>query len=287
MNDKSVDEAELASEVADYLEWQKRLGHPGLPLEMLRKRLAEERAKRDEGTSPAAKRGKENAHEGDAFPKETQAGPQKGGTVFDQVQTGLFDVIEPRPTLESISEEIGDCRRCKLWEGRNSIVFGEGDPDADIIFIGEGPGEDEDRQGRPFVGRAGKLLTRWIELGMGIKRENVYIANIIKCRPPKNRDPERDEVEACIGFLKKQIKAIRPKVIVLLGNVPKQRLLGVREGITKIHGAWYRYEGIPVMPIFHPSYCLRPPQDEKRRIIWGDLKKLLTFLGMPVPGKDK
>ena len=141
-------------------------------------------------------------------------------------------------TLEAIREEIGDCTRCKLHKGRKNIVFGEGDPKAVIVFVGEGPGFEEDQQGRPFVGEAGQLLTDIIEKGMKIKRAEVYICNIVKCRPPDNRNPEPDEVETCIGFVKKQIRAINPKVIVTLGNVPTQNLLGTKQGITKLRGTW-------------------------------------------------
>lgn len=186
-------------------------------------------------------------------------------------------------TLESIREEIGDCTRCKLHKGRNTIVFGEGDPKAAIVFVGEGPGFEEDQQGRPFVGAAGQLLTDIIEKGMKIKRAEVYICNIVKCRPPNNRNPEPDEVEACIGFVKQQIRAIKPKVIVTLGNVPTQNLLGTKQGITRMRGVWQEYEGIPVMPTFHPSYLLRSPGEKKH--VWADIQLVMKKLGMTVPTK--
>jgi len=187
-------------------------------------------------------------------------------------------------TLESIREEIGDCTRCKLHKGRTNIVFGEGDPQAAIVFVGEGPGFEEDQQGRPFVGAAGQLLTDIIEKGMKIKRAEVYICNIVKCRPPNNRNPEPDEVKACIGFVKKQIQAIKPKVIVTLGNVPTQNLLGTKQGITKMRGTWQEYEGIPVMPTFHPSYLLRSPGEKGK--VWEDIKKVMGRLGIAVPAKE-
>lgn len=187
-------------------------------------------------------------------------------------------------TLEGIRAEIGDCTRCKLYQGRTNIVFGEGDPQAAVLFVGEGPGFEEDQQGRPFVGAAGQLLTDIIEKGMKIKRAEVYICNIVKCRPPGNRNPEPDEVDACIGFVKKQIQAVRPKVIVTLGNVPTQNLLGTKQGITRVRGNWQEYEGIPVMPTFHPSYLLRSPGEKGK--VWEDIKKVMGRLGLAVPARE-
>jgi uracil-DNA glycosylase len=187
-------------------------------------------------------------------------------------------------TLESIREEIGDCTRCKLHRGRKNIVFGEGDPKAKLVFVGEGPGFEEDQQGRPFVGAAGQLLTDIIVKGMKIRREDVYICNIVKCRPPDNRNPEPDEVEACIGFVKKQIQSIKPKVIVTLGNVPTQNLLGTKQGITRMRGTWQEYNGIPVMPTFHPSYLLRSPGEKKK--VWEDVQLVMAKLGMTLPAKE-
>lgn len=192
-------------------------------------------------------------------------------------------IAEQPLTLEAIREEMGDCTRCKLHKGRTNIVFGEGNPKAAIVFVGEGPGFEEDQQGRPFVGAAGQLLTDIIEKGMNIKRAEVYICNIVKCRPPNNRNPEPDEVESCIGFVKQQIRAIHPTVIVTLGNVPTQNLLNTKQGITKLRGVWQEYEGIPVMPTFHPSYLLRSPGEKKW--VWVDIKNVLKRLGMQVPTK--
>jgi DNA polymerase len=187
-------------------------------------------------------------------------------------------------TLEEVREEIGDCRRCKLHKGRTTIVFGEGSATASLVFVGEGPGFEEDQQGRPFVGAAGQLLTDIIEKGMKLKRADVYICNIVKCRPPGNRNPEPDEVDACIGFVKQQIAVIRPKVIVTLGNVPTQNLLGTKQGITKLRGTWQEYNGIPVMPTFHPSYLLRSPSEKKW--VWADIQQVLKKLGMAIPSKE-
>jgi len=194
-----------------------------------------------------------------------------------------FKPVTVPASLEVLRQEIGDCRRCKLNKDRKTIVFGEGNPKADIVFVGEGPGFEEDQQGRPFVGAAGQLLTDIIVKGMKIKREDVYICNIVKCRPPGNRNPEPDEVEACIGFVRQQIAVIRPKVIVTLGNVSTQHLLNTKQGITKMRGIWQEYDGIPLMPTFHPSYLLRSPGEKKW--VWEDIKQVMAKLGMETPKK--
>jgi uracil-DNA glycosylase len=175
------------------------------------------------------------------------------------------------PTLDEIREEMGDCRRCKLWHGRRNLVFGEGNSNASLMFVGEGPGADEDAQGRPFVGRAGQLLTRIIE-AIDMKREDVYIANIVKSRPPNNRVPEPDEVVACLPFLRKQIAAIAPLIIVTLGSVATNNLLSASLSITKVRGEFRQMGGILVMPTFHPSYLLRNPA--AKREVWEDMKKV-------------
>ncbi len=174
-------------------------------------------------------------------------------------------------TLEAIREEMGDCRRCKLWKGRRNLVFGEGNPNASLMFVGEGPGADEDAQGRPFVGRAGQLLTKIIE-AIEMKRSDVYIANIVKSRPPNNRVPEPDEVVACLPFLKKQITAIRPQIIVTLGASATNNLLSASFPITKVRGEFREMGGILIMPTFHPSYLLRNPA--AKREVWEDMKKV-------------
>ncbi len=185
--------------------------------------------------------------------------------------------------LPAVRDELGDCMRCKLCKGRKNIVFGEGDPDAMLVFVGEGPGQEEDQQGRPFVGAAGQLLTDIIVKGMKLNREDVYICNIVKCRPPGNRNPEPDEVEACEPFLIKQLQAIRPGVIVALGNVAVKTLLKTKEGITKLRGTWKTYQGIPLMPTFHPAYLLRNPSDKK--LVWEDIKKVLTEMEKLMKGR--
>ena len=179
------------------------------------------------------------------------------------------------PTLDGVRAELGDCRRCGLCEGRNTIVFGDGNPNADLLFIGEGPGEQEDRTGLPFVGRAGELLTQMIEKGMGIARSDVYICNIVKCRPPNNRTPLPPEVSACRPFLDGQIEAVAPKVIVTLGKPAASLLLDREIAITRVRGTWHEYRGIPLMPTLHPAYVLRQYTPENRRAVWQDLRAAL------------
>jgi uracil-DNA glycosylase len=182
--------------------------------------------------------------------------------------------------LVTIRTELGDCRRCKLSGGRTTLVFGVGNPSAELMFVGEGPGADEDVQGEPFVGRAGQLLTKMIE-AMGFRRDEVYIANVVKCRPPGNRNPEPDEIEACEPFLRAQIAAVGPKVIVALGKFAAQTLLRDTTPITKLRGRWSSYEGVRLMPTFHPAYLLRSPDEKKRA--WEDLKLVMKELGKTAP----
>jgi uracil-DNA glycosylase len=178
-------------------------------------------------------------------------------------------------TLEQIRAEMGDCRRCKLYPGRTHLVFGDGPPDARLMFVGEAPGADEDKQGIPFVGPAGQLLNKMLN-NLGLRREEVYIANIVKSRPPGNRDPEADEIAACLPFLEKQIQAIRPRVIVVLGRIAAHALLETKEPITRLRGHWQRYHDIRVMPTFHPSYLQRFPQE--RHKTWADMQQVMEFL---------
>lgn len=183
---------------------------------------------------------------------------------------------EKARALEALRMEMGDCQRCKLHKGRKNLVFGEGNPDAELMFVGEAPGREEDLQGRPFVGDAGKLLTRLIKK-MGFERGDVYIANIIKSRPPGNRDPEADEVSACIPFLKRQIGIIAPEVIVSLGRVSAHTLTGLNVPISRLRGNFHEFEGIPLMPTFHPAYLLRNPRD--KQLVWSDAQQVLGLLG--------
>ena len=179
-------------------------------------------------------------------------------------------------TLEAIREELGDCQRCGLCAGRQNIVFGDGNPQADILFIGEGPGQQEDEQGVPFVGRAGGLLTQMIEKGMGIARSEVYICNIVKCRPPNNRNPLPQEASTCRPFLDQQIDAVQPKVIVTLGKPAASLLLDREVAITRLRGTWQEYRGIAMMPTLHPAYVLRQYTTENRRAVWEDLQAALA-----------
>jgi len=184
------------------------------------------------------------------------------------------------PVLEAVRTELGECTRCKLHKTRTNIVFGVGSPEARLMFVGEGPGEDEDLQGYPFVGKAGQLLTKMIE-AMGLRRDDVYICNTVKCRPPNNRNPEPDELLACEPFLKGQLGAVKPEVIVTLGKFAAQALLREQTPITRLRGQWREYEGIPVMPTFHPAYLLRSPAEKGK--VWDDLKQVMKRLRLPIP----
>ena len=185
--------------------------------------------------------------------------------------------------LAAIREEIGDCTRCKLHRlGRRQVVFGVGNPQADLMFVGEAPGADEDVQGIPFVGRAGQLLTRIIE-AIGLTRDEVYIANVIKCRPPENRNPEPDEVETCEPFLFQQIDRIQPKVIVALGTFAARALLKTQDPISRLRGRTYAYRGATLIPTFHPAFLLRSP--DRKRDVWEDMKKVRSLLQDPAGGE--
>jgi DNA polymerase len=180
-------------------------------------------------------------------------------------------------TLEELRAEIGDCRRCKLCQGRTQIVFGVGNPRAELVFVGEGPGRDEDLQGEPFVGRAGRLLTEIITKGMKMRREDVYICNVVKCRPPENRNPEPDEIAACEPFLIRQLELIKPRWIVALGTFAAQTLLKTKTPISRLRGNWHTYQGIKTMPTLHPAYLLRNPAD--KRLVWQDIQAVLREMG--------
>ena len=184
--------------------------------------------------------------------------------------------------LAAAAEQIAACTKCSLHETRTKAVPGQGSSNPEIMFIGEAPGADEDRQGLAFVGRAGQLLTKMIQ-AMGFTRDEVFIGNILKCRPPGNRTPMPDEMETCMPYLKEQIRLLKPKVIIALGATAVKGLLDVRTGITKLRGTWLAFEGIDLMPTYHPAYLLRNPSAKKD--VWEDLKEVLHFLGRPVPKK--
>lgn len=194
----------------------------------------------------------------------------------------LFESSSATPsqveTLEQIREDLGDCHRCRLSDGRHTIVFGQGNPHAEVVFVGEGPGADEDAQGLPFVGRAGQLLNRMIQL-VAMKREDVYICNVVKCRPPGNRTPMPDEIETCSPFLVRQIRTIGPRLICCLGAPAVRTVLGIKEGITKVRGTFYDYGGIKALPTVHPAYVLRNPREEK--LLREDFQKIVDFLKTP------
>jgi len=180
-----------------------------------------------------------------------------------------------RETLEDVSTDLGDCTRCGLCESRTHIVFGEGSPNAQVVFVGEGPGFDEDKCGQPFVGAAGQLLSKIIA-AMRLTRETVYIGNIVKCRPPNNRNPEPGEIQQCLPFLKRQLAAINPRVICALGSVAARALLETETPISRLRGRFYEFLGIPVMPTFHPAYLLRNP--EKKKEVWEDVQQIMKML---------
>jgi DNA polymerase len=198
----------------------------------------------------------------------------------------LFEAEAPRrsdrETLEEIRTDLGDCQRCKLASGRKTIVFGQGNPHAELVFVGEGPGADEDEQGLPFVGRAGQLLNRMLQT-VAIKREDVYICNVVKCRPPGNRTPERDEVEACSPFLYRQIESIRPRLVCCLGAPAVKTVLGLKEGMLKIRGRFYDFGATKALATVHPAYVLRNPREEK--ILREDFEKIRDFLKTPQPSQ--
>ncbi|MFM2129945.1 MAG: hypothetical protein RL477_1491 [Pseudomonadota bacterium] len=209
-------------------------------------------------------------------------------------QSPISEPMPPTPPLPSLApdgdtllkvlQDIGqDCRRCRLSEQRNKIVFGSGNEASPLVFVGEGPGADEDAQGFPFVGRAGQLLTQMIDgtaskEGIAITRKDVYICNVVKCRPPENRTPQPDEMEICGQFLFRQLMIIKPKAVVALGSTAAKALLGTKEGVTKLRGKWQTWNNIPLMVTYHPSYLLRPYNQDAKREAWEDLKKVLHFV---------
>src|SRR5215472_3872401 len=202
--------------------------------------------------------------------------------------SSLFDsplpVIKDKPAaLRAISEDIGDCTRCRLHKGRKNIVFGVGNANAELMFVGEGPGADEDEQGEPFVGRAGQLLNNMIA-AMGLKRQDVYIANVVKCRPPGNRTPEKDECDTCGPFLLRQIEVIRPKVVVALGAVAAKYLLAINDSMANLRGRWYELKGAKLAVTYHPAYLLRDPRQKKET--WKDLQMVMKYLNLKPSAKS-
>lgn len=210
-----------------------------------------------------------------------------GGRLPVSLARGLEELLQAAAkgrdrleSLEQVAMEVRSCQACALHGCRTKVVVGEGDPKAELVFVGEGPGEEEDLQGRPFVGPAGQLLDRIIS-AMGLSRREVFICNVVKCRPPANRTPRPEEVEACSQFLFRQLRAISPKVICALGAVAAQTLLSSPEPIGKLRGRFHQWEGVALMPTFHPSYLLRNP--ERKREVWEDMKQILGLLGRQIP----
>ena len=191
----------------------------------------------------------------------------------------LFEAAErvPGESLDDIRADLGECTRCRLHKARTKLVFGVGNPKAELVFVGEGPGHDEDIQGEPFVGRAGKLLTQMIE-AMSLRREDVYICNVVKCRPPENRLPDKDEIAVCSPFLLRQLAAIQPKVICCLGACSAQTLLATNQGISRFRGEWFDFRGSKLIATYHPAYLLRNPPAKSE--VWKDLQKVMAFLGL-------
>ncbi|HZS48759.1 MAG TPA: uracil-DNA glycosylase [Blastocatellia bacterium] len=271
---------EIVSQTREYLEFYRELGlteiggakqnvHSASAVELTKSPYEQEPLSQRETLVIAAADQKKDVSMNMPAKSKTQVSLFGGG---EDTSSRQFPVIE---TLEDVRADIGDCRRCRLCEERTNIVFGEGNPNAELMFVGEGPGADEDAQGRPFVGRSGQLLTKIIE-AMGIKREDTYIANIVKCRPPGNRTPMKDEVDTCEGFLFRQIAIIKPKVIVALGLPAAQTLMRSKSSISGLRGRFFDYQGAKLMPTFHPAYLLRSP--DKKREVWEDMKKVRDYL---------
>ena len=225
---------------------------------------------------------------------------RKSAVVTTAIEDNIFEILTPKPehgvsdpiaALKLIREDLGDCTRCKLHKGRTKIVFGIGNPRAELMFVGEGPGADEDAQGEPFVGRAGQLLNNMIK-AMGLRREDVYIANIVKCRPPGNRQPERDEAETCSPFLMRQISVIKPRVLVALGATAAKNLLAMNAPMTELRGRWYDFKpvgsdrswpGARLAVTYHPAFLLRDPRQKGEA--WKDLQMVMKYLGIVSPKK--
>jgi len=257
----SPDRQTLVATLRDYVEQLREEGMEGLPATVPSTQTTQTAA-----SAPAA--------------IETAATPSAGVPKSIELFS-KYPGLEATSTLENLREFIGDCTRCKLAPGRTNLVFGVGNPGAQLMFVGEAPGADEDARGEPFVGRAGQLLTDIIERGMGLRRSDVYICNVIKCRPPDNRNPEADEVASCEPFLFRQIDIVRPRAIVGLGTFAVQAVLKVKTPISKMRGHWQDFRGIRFMPTFHPAYLLRNPGD--KRLVWADIQEVMRFLEMPIP----
>jgi uracil-DNA glycosylase len=263
---------DLLSQVRAYVEYQQSTGVSGFPPTARSPRESSAAPRTPEvAADPMQSSPPSGRPPVAAIPRET---PMKVAASAGDLFTA--PAVQRATTLEDLRTELGDCRRCKLCQGRTNIVYGVGNPRATLMFVGEGPGRDEDLQAEPFVGRAGQLLTEIITKGMKLRRQDVYIANVIKCRPPENRNPEPDEIAACQPFLLRQIEIIGPKVVVALGTFAAQTLLAMRVPISRLRGHWYDYHGIKLMPTLHPAYLLRNPNDKK--LVWEDIKMVMREL---------
>jgi DNA polymerase len=256
--DPRAELADIASSLRAYLEIQAQSGATGVP----------------RGTPPA--------------PRKREPSPQSEAFAAPAVPTPKSSLPKPVRSLDVLAQEVSSCTKCSLHQTRTNTVFFRGNPSARLCFVGEAPGEDEDKQGKPFVGRAGQLLDKMI-VAMGLDPDrDVYVCNILKCRPPGNRRPTPEETETCIPYLHDQLANVKPQVMVALGNTAASALLGTKLGITKLRGEWKLYKGTTlVMPTYHPSYLLRPTatQAQAKREAWEDLQKVIKQLGLPVPAR--
>jgi uracil-DNA glycosylase len=268
----------ILDSVRDYLEQLSEEGLEGLPA------TSQVRIPAPKAATPAAKPGAPAvpaAAPGGESPRAAVSSSRSAPAPMELLSR--YPGLEKTATLEDLSGFIGDCKRCKLAPLRTHLVFGVGNPQADLMFVGEAPGADEDARGEPFVGRAGQLLTDIIERGMGLRRADVYICNVIKCRPPDNRNPEPDEVAACEPFLMRQIDLVRPRAIVGLGTFAVQALLKVKTPISRLRGNWQEVRGVKLMPTFHPAYLLRSPGE--KRVVWQDIQEVMKLLGLEIPAR--
>jgi uracil-DNA glycosylase family 4 len=272
------DRRAIIASLRDYVEQLREEGMEGVPAPV-RAPVARAPTSRGANTSTVS-----DAQGEISAPLTTTSKPaaRSGAAARSSAPTAyLYPGLEQASDLTELREFIGECQRCKLAPRRTNLVFGVGNPNAELMFVGEAPGADEDARGEPFVGRAGQLLTDIIERGMGMTRAEVYICNVIKCRPPENRNPELDEVAACEPFLFRQIDIIRPRVIVGLGTFAVQALLKIKTPISKLRGIWHEVRGTRMMPTFHPAYLLRNAGD--KRLVWADIQEVMKVLGRPIP----
>jgi len=269
----------MLDSVRDYLEQLAEEGLEGLPATATTRAAASQAAA--VAPKPAAVATPALASDGVSSCTAAASPPRPAPAPIELLSR--YPGLEKTATLEELSAFIGDCKRCKLAPLRTHLVFGVGNPHSDLMFVGEAPGADEDARGEPFVGRAGQLLTDIIERGMGLKRADVYICNVIKCRPPDNRNPEPDEVAACEPFLMRQIDLVRPRAIVALGTFAVQALLKVKTPISRLRGNWQEVRGVKLMPTFHPAYLLRSPGE--KRWVWQDIQEVMKLLGIEIPAR--